>query len=101
MTPFQIIITALVAVVGSARFTRLIVADSYPPSMWVRDKWRVITKDGSWSKLVDCPWCAAPYVCAANLGLGYFLHWPTWWYIVNCWLAASYAAAWLVYKDED
>jgi hypothetical protein len=47
---------------------------------------------------VDCPWCAAPWIVAPNLILAVVtdLH-PAWW-IVNGWLAASFATAWLAIK---
>lgn len=99
----------ITGIVASARFTRLVVADSFPPSVWVRIKFATLTKDGSWSTLVQCPWCFAPYVVAADLAWGLLADvWVTpldlaakvWW-VVNGWLAASYAASWIVYHDED
>ena len=101
MTWWQIVFTSVVAVLASARITRLIVEDEYPPSIWVRMKWDRLTRDGEWAKLVHCGWCASPYVTALVLGLGYFLRWPTWWYVGSAWLAASYVAGWIVFHDED
>lgn len=91
----------VVGILASARFTRLVVADKFPPSMWVRMKFAEITKDGSWSTLVQCPWCFAPYVVAADLAWALLSNTDTVWWIVNGWLAASYAASWVVYHDED
>ena len=45
-------------------------------------------------------WCASPYFAALVFGLGYFLEWPTWWYVVTSWLTASYLASILVFHDE-
>jgi hypothetical protein len=98
---WQIVFTTIVAILATARITRLIVEDEYPPSIWVRIKWDRLTRDGEWAKLVHCGWCASPYVAALVLGLGYFLTWPTWWYVACSWLAASYAAGWVVFHDED
>ena len=100
MSPFLIVVTALVGTLAAARLTRLIVADTYPPAAWVRSKWDALTHDGSWSELVHCSFCAAPYVTAAVFAPGYFLDWPTWWYVLVCWLAASYVASMVVARDE-
>jgi len=101
VSPYREVVTAIIAVVASARLTRLIVEDEYPPSVWIRIQWDRLTRDGPWSKLAHCGWCASPYVAALVLGLGYFLDWPTWWYVVTAWLAASYAAGWINFHDED
>jgi hypothetical protein len=100
VTEFRIVAIALVGVLATARLTRLLVADMYPPSIWVRIQWHHFTRDGGWAKLVDCHFCAAPYFAALVFGVGYFLHWPTWWWVATCWLAASYAAALVVERDE-
>lgn len=91
----------LVGVLGTARFVRLIVADEYPPVVWLRMKWGAITHDGPWSLVLNCPWCFAPYATAANLAIAWFTHLHPAWWITNLWLAASYASAWVVYHDED
>jgi hypothetical protein len=101
MSPFQIVCAALVTIGASARLTRLIVFDTYPPVAWLRIKWHTITKDNEWSKLVDCGYCAAPYFTAALLAWGYFTKWQLAWWIVCCWLAASYAASIVVAYDGD
>ena len=100
MSTAQVVFTAVVAVLASARLTRLIVADTYPPVAWLRSKWAGLTHDGEWAALVSCSFCAAPYVSAVVLALGYWLDWPTWWYVACCWLAVSYAAAIVVQYDE-
>lgn len=91
----------IVFVLATARLTRLLVNDEFPPSVWLRIKWDTITKDGSWSKLVHCPWCAAPYIAAILLAWGVLsgLHWS--WWVFCGWLAGSYAASWIVFHDED
>ena len=98
---FVIIAAVVVGVVATARFTRLVVSDSFPPIVRIRMGWDRLTRDGSWSELAHCPWCFAPYATAANLAAAILsdLH-PAWW-IVNGWLAASYAASWIVFHDED
>lgn len=101
MSPFQIVCTALVAVGGVARVTRLLTWDVYPPVAFVR-RW-YISKMGEsdWAVLAQCAYCAAPYVAAGDLAWGYFTHWQTAWFIVNTWLTVSYAAAITVRYDGD
>lgn len=97
-----LIAAVVVGTVASARFTRLVVHDSYPPARWVRDKWvEVVRGHEEWSLLFNCHWCFAPWVVAPNLAWAILsdLHWS--WWIVNGWLAASYAASWIVHHDED
>ena len=90
-----------VGVLGSARITRLVVADDFPPVVSLRIAWDRLTNDGPYSKLVHCPWCFAPWVVLINIiaALWSDLH-PAWW-LLNLWMAASYAASWVVFHDED
>jgi hypothetical protein len=88
------------AVLGTARLTRLLVFDSYPPVAWLRAQWDRATGDGPWSQLVHCGFCAAPWIAVATLAWGYFtdLHWS--WWVFYGWLAISYLAAAFVAWDE-
>jgi len=98
-----LVLYIVVGVIASARITRLIVADDYPLVVRIRIWWdNHIT--GMWNKLLHCPWCFAPWTV---LVVG-FLAWlcdyyglQTVWFVVFGWFAASYAAAWVVYHDED
>lgn len=96
-----VVFAVIVGVVGTARINRVITEDDWPPAVKFRQFWHRVTNDGPWSKLSDCPWCISPYVTAVNLAAALLsdLH-PAWW-IVNGWLAASYAASWIQYHDED
>ncbi len=99
-SPWLLIAAVALLVLGSARFTRLITADSFPFSVRLRIWWEDHVKE-PWQPLMTCPWCFAPYVVALNM----FLAWatdmhPAWW-IINGWLAAAYAASWVVFHDED
>lgn len=88
-------------ILSAARLTRLVVADDFPPSIWLRIRWDTWTKDGHWSKLVHCPWCLGPWLTLL-VGLWAYLsnlHW-TWW-AFNGWLALSYVVSWVVFHDED
>lgn len=90
----------IVGIVGTGRIVRLVTADEFPPSVWLRIKWAEITHDGPWSKLFNCLWCFAPYAVGANMAWAYFsgLHWS--WWLFNGWMAASYAVSWIVFHDE-
>lgn len=90
----------VVGIIGSARIVRLFVGDQFPPIEWFKMKWLVLTGE-KWGKLVTCPWCLAPYVVGANIAAAYFsdLHWV--WWVFNLWMAAAYAASWIVFHDED
>lgn len=98
---FYLVAAVIVGIVGVARFVRLVVADTFPPSVKWRMAWARITNDGPWTPLFSCMWCFAPYAVAADLAWAVLsdLHWS--WWLVNGWLAASYAASWIVFHDED
>lgn len=96
-----VIAAVVVGVLGSARIVRLVVADEFPPVEWVKTRWLVLTGEGSWSKLITCPWCLAPYVVAANMAAALLSDLHAAWWIFNGWMAASYATSWVVFHDED
>jgi hypothetical protein len=98
--PLLIIAAVIVAVVGVGRLSRVLTYDAFPPAAWVRATWAQITKDGPWSKLASCQWCATPWIMAFCLAWGWFssLHW-TWWVFWG-WLAMSYASSILIARDE-
>lgn len=102
--PLVIAAAALIGVVGVARLTRLITSDSWPPAEWFRVAFANWTRHGSWSVLVTCPFCAAPYVAAAALAwalLSDLDGWDGWaWWVFWGWLAGSYAASMIVVRDE-
>lgn len=87
--------------ISSARLTRLITQDPFPPVAWLRIKWDAATEDSEWNDLAHCHWCASPWVVAVMGAWGYFtdLHW-TWW-VISIWLSISYLAAIIVHRDED
>lgn len=91
---------AAVAVAGSARLTRLVVHDSFPPAVWVRMRWDRVTRDGSWSTLAHCHWCLGPWLLALALVTAWATDVSVWWWLFWGWLGASYATSWLVEHDE-
>lgn len=98
-------VLAAVFIVASARITRLIVADTFPPSVKLRI-WYEDRASGGWESLLSCPWCFGFWAVVANAGAGWAAHAiasPVWsaWAILNGLLAASYVVSYLVFHDED
>lgn len=106
---FLDVCAVIVWVVGSARITRLICFDAYPPAMWLRMKWDERTIQSDWNKLLHCGYCAAPWislltgiVSLALLPVSVpFSHAATWFWLIGGWLAGAYAAAVVVAYDGD
>lgn len=96
---FVAVLAILVAWFGTARLTRIITHDDYPPAEWFR---RVFSQRVSedWSPLVSCIWCAQPYVVLICGAWGYFtdLHWS--WWAFWAWMALSQAGSTLLAYDE-
>jgi hypothetical protein len=98
---FTLLVAVIVGIVGSARFVRLITADTYPPVVKLRIWWSSKTKAEGWEPLLNCPWCFAPYVVALNMAAAILSHLHPIWWVVNGWLAAAYVSSWIVFHDED
>ena len=96
--PFVLVCAAIVGTLGVTRITRLIVDDDYPPVQWATMKLAERLPE-KWVKLVECPWCVAPYVTFVNLVWAWAtdLHW-TWWF-GNVWAAVAWVAAFLCLRD--
>lgn len=92
-----------VGILSTARLTRLVTRDSFPPSVWLRIKWDDLTEEGrfsSWNTLIHCHWCLAPWM-GAIVGLwGYFSDLHASWWMFNLWLAAVYVSSMIVDRDE-
>lgn len=99
------VVVAVVFIVGSARVTRLFVADTLPPIAHLR-AWYEGKASGGWETLLHCPWCFSVWVVFINglVGLAALevggLFWMAW-FVMNFLLAASYVAGWIVFHDED
>jgi hypothetical protein len=98
--PLAIAAAATVGIMGAARVTRLVTKDHWPPMSFVRRKYTELTRGSEWSVLAECPFCVAPYVVAADLAWAMRSDLDRRWWAVNGWLAASYAAAWIVVRDD-
>src|SRR3954463_8400617 len=89
-----------VGVLGAARLTGLITKDPWPPMSFARRKYVELTEGTEWSVLAECPFCVAPYVVAADLAWAVRSDLGRRWWLVNGWLAASYAASLIVVRDD-
>ena len=98
-----------VGVLGGARLVRLVVHDDFPPTRAIRTWWAAKTSyvhedgsviEGSWTKVLTCHWCFAPYAMAAVFASAYFLDFNAVWWIGWGWAAASYLASMVVERDE-
>lgn len=96
-----IIAAFLVGVVGTARLTRLLTQDTYPPAAWVRSKWEGWTSGTGWEDLVTCPYCAAPYIALVNGAVGWATDWHVAWWAFNIWLTVAYLASMVVIRDGE
>lgn len=96
----------LIAIVGAARLTRLVVHDDFPPMVTIRAWWLRVTWDekkndvGSWSKLATCHWCFGPWALALPIATAWISGLAAWWWLFWGWLAASYLVSILVERDE-
>lgn len=91
----------VIGTMAVARAARLVVFDEYPPMVWLRARWYVLVgEESNWRKLVDCAFCAAPYIAAVDIAWAWLsdFHWT--WLLVNLWAAISYVAAIVVARDE-
>lgn len=100
---------SLVLVLGSARLTRLVVFDDWPPTRWWRDKWVGWTSrvwengnvvDGPWTKLFTCGWCFGPWAAALCLATAWVTNVGWVWWVLWGFLAAGYLASIVVDRDE-
>ncbi len=101
MSEFEWVAIAVVSILSTARLTRLLTWDKYPPVAWLRWKWTNLTNDGDWSELATCGYCASMYFAPAVLLSGYFTDFHLIWWLVNGSLATAYAAAVFMANDGD
>jgi hypothetical protein len=100
MELLQLFLAFVVGVISSARLTRLITQDSFPPAAWVRAKWDDRTDGSSWNDLFHCHWCMS-FWTTLPIGLwGWLSNFHVSWWVVNILLAGSYLNAMLVERDE-
>lgn len=115
----------LLGVLATARATRLLTTDAYPPTEALRVRWHIWQanretarprlRPGSlaslrygWGPLLTCPFCAAPYVGAAVLAAAIAADvWEPdlttltgWWWTLAVWASGVYLASSYVVRDE-
>lgn len=90
--------TALVLIGASARLTRLVVDDEWPPTEWAKGLYQRRAPE-KWLPLSTCAFCLAPWLTLALGAWGYLTGWQTAWWLFCGWLAAAYAASMLVVRD--
>lgn len=99
-----VVLAVLVAVVGGGRFTRVVVYDDFPPTIWLRVQWDKLTEGNEWNKLLHCFWCFSHWVSAVVIlwfGVGLVVPWIGYaWWIFWGWFAISYLTAMLIARDE-
>lgn len=100
MSDFEWVAAAILTVLATARITRLIVWDTYPPSVWFRIWWDRHTND-AWSELVHCGYCAGMYVSALVVLSGWLSDWHTAWWVTTGTLSAAYLGAIVMAYDGD
>lgn len=109
MTPALTLAAAFIlGTIAVARATRLVVHDAYPPAQAFRSWFIRVTRDGAWSPLVECPFCASPYIAAVTLAVAIWGDvWEPdlgtvggWWWVLAVWAAVSYLAAMIELRDE-
>lgn len=98
-----VLAAVIVGVLSTGRLTRLVVADQFPPAVWLRIKWDTYTEEGrleGWNLLLHCHWCLAPWM-AIPVGLwGWLSDLHTSWWVFNLWLAGAYLASMIIDRDE-
>jgi hypothetical protein len=100
MTPFEWIAIAIITVISSARLTRLVTVDDFPPLVWFRMK--AFDKSEKWGIVWYCVYCFSFWATLLGPVLtGYYSRWNDLWWIVFGSLAAAYAAAIFVVLDPD
>lgn len=99
-----VLLTLAVAIVGVARFTRVVVYDDFPPLTWWRETWADLVGE-RWGKLFNCWWCFAFWAALACIGWyigGLYAAWAMWaWWIWWGGLALAYLASMVIVRDGD
>ena len=103
--PFMLVLALITGILALTRAVRLVVDDEYPPMVKIRE-WYCKHTSEQWNPLIECPWCAAPYLAVpAVAGFALLVAFPSWtallwaWWIVNGWAAASWLASFLNVRD--
>lgn len=96
----EVALAVVVGLLSAARLTRLLVQDTFPPILWLRDRWDAATEGSTWNMLAHCHWCMSAWTTLAVGATAYFTHLHPVWWLINVWFAAMYVVAWFVNNDE-
>lgn len=103
----ELVAAAVVAVLFSARVTRLIIHDKFPPSVWLRKIWDRAAGESPWGWLLRCNYCLPPWIMLVTMLLAWWMGVFTidstqdvWWFVAS-WLGLSYVSSMLVTYDGD
>jgi hypothetical protein len=98
---WPLVITTALVLGATARLVRLVTTDEFPPVL------RVLTylsrRYGAehWlNKLLNCPWCLAPWVLAPIMASAWAWSGHLWWRLLTGWLAGAYVVGWMVSRDD-
>lgn len=101
MSTFEWVAAALVIITASARLTRLVTVDRFPPIKWIRTRYEDATDGTDWQWLTMCGYCFSFWATLAVLLSGYYSDWHEIWWLICGTLGASYLAAILMANDGD
>lgn len=102
-----LVLTLLVAVIGTARLTRIVTYDKFPPMHKLRVWWveRSVRRGNGWEDLATCIWCMGPWLtlgCIVWFLVGWI--WVPWllvaWWVFYAWMAVSYLVSQYTFFDE-
>lgn len=89
----------LVAILGTARLTRLGTEDSFPPAAWLRDKWISTFNSSKWADLAVCGFCQGTWWALATVATGWFTDFHIIWLLFYTWMSLAYVAPMIVARD--
>lgn len=102
---FWWVAVAVLTVTSTARITRLLTFDDFPPVKVVRDafgRWTDKTdRRRGWQLLAYCGYCMSFWVALLVIGTGWTSDWHEVWWLVNSAFGGSYLAAILMAHDGD
>lgn len=104
MTTLTYIGAFLLIVFTSARLTRVLVFDDFPPAAWIRVQWDSRTAGSGWNELFHCPYCMGVWVAlpVTVLAVGFTLGWGVFgtilglWWVFCAWMAVAYLSGIIV-----
>lgn len=102
-----LILAVLTAVVGVGRLSRIVTYDSFPPAQLLRMRWSDWTDNHGhpeWGLLLNCLWCATPWIMLVAVGwflLGLVVTWiAVAWWVFWAWMALSYLTSMMMVRDD-